>query len=225
MLRALYVDSTVASYEGTVGTTSELTDGAVCGEVWDMIQRFLEGRHELRRIKNEAQRWRVIFNESKDHVERQQLFTGGASNKNTGSTSKSPMMWQPTSPLEKRLFASPYATASSASAKSKTAASGASSNSMNLISKLLERRACVAENQARKLVHPFHELYTAVCKRAERLDSLIESSNLEEEERATPLGIVNEESGDEKQSNETEVDAKNRLWKMLAHDLYNVIKI
>jgi hypothetical protein len=218
MLRALYVDSTVESYQSSNVTTSGLTDGAVSGEVWDMIQRFLEGRHELHRIKNEAQRYRAIVNASKDHVEQQQ--PSAASNKNAITTSKSPMMWQPTSPLEKRLFASPYA-ASSTSAKSKSAPSSASSgSSFGLVSKLLERRACVAENEARKVVHPFYELYTAVCKRAERLDSLLESSNEEEEEeRSTPVVLNNEDS------NESEVDAKNKLWKMLANDLYNVIKV
>mmetsp|Transcript_20421 Transcript_20421/g.33825 ORF Transcript_20421/g.33825 Transcript_20421/m.33825 type:complete len:264 (-) Transcript_20421:307-1098(-) len=213
MLRALYVDS----------IKSELTDGAVSDQVWDMIQFFLDGRHELRRIKNEAQRWRIIVDESKDYVEKQR--PAPSSSKNCGSTSKSPMMWQPTSPLEKRLFApSPYQAIHAGAASIGRSSGPTSSSSLALVSKILERRACVAENNARNVVHPFHELYTAVCKRAERLDSLLESSTPDPTDGSTQAS-PDKDDNDEKRSNEMEVDAKNRLWKMIANDLYNVIQI
>ena len=186
----------------------------VSEEVWGMIQRFLEQRHELRQMKIQANKWRSIVDESHAYGIQQQQQQQQQS---IIASPRMMMMYPPTSPLEKRLFSSPYVPTTTTTPTNNNS-KVTNNNAFSLVvSKLLDRRARVSENKARKVVHPFHELYTAVCNRSERLDSLL----LEPEPKEDNVQGDN----DDKRSSVFEVDAKNRLWKNLANDLYNVIQI
>jgi hypothetical protein len=204
MLRSLYTDVDDSTY---------FNDGAVSEEVWDMIQRFLEQRYELLQIKNQADQWRSVVIESNDYCRQNQTLQQPSS-----TTSRTPTKYQHTSPIKKRILSSPFGPETPIATTS-ISGKNTSNNAFLLVSKLLDRRARVAENKARKMVHPFHELYTAVCNRSKRLDSLVESAN-EANKYDNSQG-----DNDNQQSILYEIDAKNRLWKKLANDLYNVIQI
>jgi hypothetical protein len=129
-----------------------------------------------------------------------------------------PVKYQPTSPIERRMLASPY-DLETPTATTSTSGKNTSSNALLLVSKLLDRRARVVENKTRTMVHPFHELYTAVRNRSKRLDSLVESVN--------EANTYDNSQGDDDNQRSIiyEIDAKNRLWKKLANDLLSVIQI
>lgn len=207
MLRSLY--------DADTDDSTYLNDGAVSEEVWDMIQRFLEQRYELRQVKNQADQWRSVVIEANDYNQQNQTMQQPSSSSNT---SKTPIKYQPTSPIERRMLASPYGL-ETPTATTSTSGKNTSNNAFLLVSKLLDRRARVVEKKARTMVHPFHELYTAVRNRSNRLDYLVETAN--------EANTHDDSQGDYDNQRSTlyEIDAKNRLWKKLANDLYNVIQI
>lgn len=115
--------------------------------------------------------------------------------------------------IGKRLFTSP-----STSLKSSSTSTTPRQRSMAALSSLLNRRAVVAEGKARTMVRPFHDLYTAVCQRVQRCKTLLtdEQNNADDDD---------DDSAMKQQSHRMELDAKHRLWNMLANDLYNVVQI
>lgn len=254
VLRALYTTAN----KSAAGSCEDscLRDEAVSEEVWEMIERFLGQQHELRRIKRQAHQWRTIADESSEHVKKQmeqKEQDQQLEHQQLPNTAKSPIQYPQASPIEKRLFSSPYgppvppcAPTTAMTASTTYPASTTSTTrtcASTLASKLLDRRARVAENMARQVVHPYQELYVAVCHRSERLDSLAhQSQSSSTEVSVTSNDAVNDQGkdcNDEKRKQDCgrsvkddqrrnslyEVEAKNRLWKKLANDLYNVIHI
>jgi hypothetical protein len=263
VLRALYI--TTRTPAADLHEDSTLSDEAVSEEVWEMIERFLVQRHELRRMKRQATQWRAIADESKDHAQREQeqrqLHQPEQHHhqQQFPSISKSPIQYQPTTPIEKRLFRSPFvrspptapqtaavpAANITASCTAVSKALPTTTCALSLTSKLLDRRARVAENTARQVVRPYQELYIAVCHRSERLNSFMASQLSSYSGQASVISNVvsedtdsgnkdattrQEDSGhldkdDQRRNSLYEIEAKNRLWKKLANDLYNVIQI
>ncbi|KAI2513473.1 hypothetical protein MHU86_947 [Fragilaria crotonensis] len=261
VLRALYI--TTKTTAADLLDDSTLSDETVSEEVWEMIERFLGQQHELRRMKRQANEWRAIADELKDDAQKEReqkqehQLEQSHHQQQLPSVSKSPIQYQPTSPIEKRLFTSPYVrspgTAPPTAATANTTTSGDAASktiptatcALTVTSNLLDRRARVAEKTARQVVRPYQELYIAVCHRSKRLDSFMASqssslsgpgsivSNVASEdkdadnENATTRQMVSGQLDNDYQRRNSlyEIEAKNRLWKKLANDLYNVIQI
>jgi hypothetical protein len=216
--------------------SNDWTDGIVSDEVWEMIQKFLDQRHNLLRIKFQAIQYRSIANESKDYVQRkqQQLHQHHhhySMKRNSKYIPKSPIPSHriPISPLEKRLFVSPISNVITKSSSQQTSIMSSNrktnpspklpfSCSLHMASRLLDHTARVAENTACTSVQPFQELYVAVSNRAQRLDSLLATSN--DKRGETDDDMMSEWS----RNKLLELEVKLRLWRKLANDLFSILK-
>lgn len=195
-------------------------DEVVSEEVWSMVQQFLDQRHKLQRTKAAAERWRGIVNEANNYFTENTIQKKKKKAIEDNDSSIAAMQgknnWQTPPPSKRRKLTSPM----SAKNYDRENENHNTFGNFRLVTKMLERRACIAEQYIQKDGNPFADLYTAASDRCEILTSLIQSSqNLDN----TQLEKHDTETFDANRSYAITLDAKKKLWDMLVKDLNHVI--